>query len=173
MNCKDIEQDLYLYAELSAQERARVDEHLKTCTSCAGLRAAIELSEKQIHALATMPIEAQHAARLTRKIMDGIASPEVAESHHGILNSMIRTVSIKYACSALSIGLILLFGVQFYNVPNQPFHQESEGATVVIHSSSVRQAFTKVRQANLASIPCRSPFRSEMSVRNCLLNKYK
>ena len=72
MNCAESEKRIYLYNELTPQERYETDEHVKTCTSCSLLmqRAIIMRNSIKVHSAHTTPM-ANHA-QMTRRIMDAV-----------------------------------------------------------------------------------------------------
>ena len=172
MDCREIEKNLYLYAELTETEKREVDDHLKNCSSCREVWAAIVNSQQKIQNIAAVRAEPENAARLTHKIMSGIQQETVTRSSVSFLDKILRSVAMRYFFSGMSAALVLLFILQAYPTAVQPSNKTfaPTEATVLLRSVEFKQTYAQLKDKYAA---CRSPFRPAEAYRDCLLNKLK
>lgn len=110
MNCKDLEPrlSLYLYAELTAEERASVDAHLAACESC---RAQLEETQRLHQLLSECPQPEPTAEMLAqcRQALDAALDREQL-GWRGLLRSWFPGFTPFPALRAATVLTLLLFG---------------------------------------------------------------
>lgn len=106
MICKEIEEEIYLYHELTASHKEIVDEHIKHCTACQKLFVFTQEYQSIIIGLAENKPQPSNHARLTSNIMQGIGKRRAQTSLW--LNSLF----IKYSMVVASLILVVAFGFE-------------------------------------------------------------
>lgn len=106
MNCKQIEQRIYLYGELNEAERAETDQHIKACKNCFAVFEARERQRIQITRIATHTPRIRNSAALTSKIMQEI-KPNSTWTER--LTGKAREGWLKISFAAVSAALVLIF----------------------------------------------------------------
>jgi predicted anti-sigma-YlaC factor YlaD len=173
MDCKSIEQLLYLYTELAPDEKEQVKEHLESCTACRQLLESIQQTQQKIHTVAVHRAVPAHAANLTRRIVEKLPSRSKTSPAEAILQFMNKEI-LRYSLSTVSFILVVVFMIQFFD-PGQPNipTRSATSKVVVLNASQWRSAFSKKQQSRSAVAQCISPFRSDAYIKECLMNTLK
>jgi anti-sigma factor RsiW len=107
MSCEKYEQNLYLYDELSPQERAIIDEHVHTCIACRSLLEEIQQQSAWVkYASQTRP-EPAHPQRLTNAILAQLSQPRTSMATKFL--APLDILFVRYSLAAVSLGLVVLF----------------------------------------------------------------
>lgn len=131
MRCKDFEQDIYLYSELSETEKTKVGVHLETCAACKELFQLVSATRVSITEAAAKKPEIVNHARLTSNIMQAVAGQRKQST------LWINNVFLKYTMAAVSCVLIIAFGAEQISSAER-FSKPIPGTkTVTLNSASI------------------------------------
>ncbi len=108
MNCRKIEEKIYLYMELTSSEKKRVDEHLTQCDACSKLAHQLFHSREVIKNAASHKPQLRNPQPLTQRIMNAIEN-EKSRSVFSVLTDYMDNLFVRYAISAVSVFLISFF----------------------------------------------------------------
>lgn len=108
MRCREFEKRIYLYEELTTEERKVVDHHINQCAACRELIEQISNSRAIIKKVKLHQPEAQNSNRLTQRIMNAI-DQEKEKSLLEVWVTYLDSLFFRYATSALSVFLISFF----------------------------------------------------------------
>lgn len=109
MKCEEAEELIWLYEELSFDEKKRIDDHVLNCVSCTRARARyLQLKAATEVLRSDMPIPA-HAARLTHNIMATVGKQKVGRTSFWFA---INTRAVRLASMCLSLMLIIGFVIE-------------------------------------------------------------
>lgn len=104
MKCTIAQQHIYLYSELSAQERQSLHVHLDTCERCAKVFQAMQATMALV-SQSQQPLAVDHAA-LTARIIQAVA----ATSRRPLpTNWWLGQTLLRYGMAACSVLLIVFF----------------------------------------------------------------
>jgi predicted anti-sigma-YlaC factor YlaD len=114
MDCKEFEEHIWTYDELSVPEKESLDKHLLTCAACQqAWKQAQQLKVATSAWQDERPVPG-HAARLTHQVMRSInRQPDETVARSWL--SHINTPRLRYACMSLSAMLIIGFMVETNN----------------------------------------------------------
>ncbi|GHN00896.1 hypothetical protein WSM22_23850 [Cytophagales bacterium WSM2-2] len=174
MSCKDFETNIYVYDELSQSERTQLDIHLKTCLHCSALFQEIKQVQHLVSSVASEKPQPPHAARLTGTIMTKITKP-VSRSWIEHAYDFLVSQRARYALTALSSGLVILFCIQSFDdtTPVQKPQSASLANTVILNAKLFGENFSHNREKRALFADCRSPFQSSRYYVNCVKSKLK
>lgn len=172
MSCKDFEQSIYVYSELSTDEKKMIDAHLQTCSSCTSMFEELKQSQLLIEGLINENIVPKNAARLTSSIMSKISTDKVDRS--SIFTGLLLG-HVRIALSGLSIVLLLSFAVEFLQGPEQLNAAQSlvVDNSVVLNSKIFRENFSQGKVKHSLFADCGSPLKMGQSYLDCLRSKLK
>lgn len=139
MKCKDFEERIYLYSELSEAERQSLEAHIKNCAACARLFQDFTSIRQHIAKVAALKSEPVNNARLTSNVMQAIGRQQKKTSVW--FNSSV----LKCAMVAASLTLIVLFGIEQME-PYELKKQIPVAHTVVLESTSISKNFLNRKQ---------------------------
>lgn len=139
MNCKETEQEIYLYRELTASEKATVDEHIGQCVACQKLFISIQEYQSFVNGLAENKPQPANHARLTSSIMQAI------NQHQNQKTTGLNSLFVRYAMVAASLSLIVLFGAEQLE-PNEFNKRQPVARAVVLESTSLSKIFLKGKE---------------------------
>lgn len=108
MNCRRMEEKIYLYTELASSEKKIVDEHLHQCEACGNLARQLFYSQGVIENAAGHIPELRNPHRVTMRIMNAIEK-EKSRSIFSVLTYYLDNIFVRYAISAVSVFLISFF----------------------------------------------------------------
>lgn len=109
MKCEEAEELIWLYDELSPDEKKRIDDHVLNCVSCTQARTRyLQLKAATEVLRSDMPTPA-HAARLTHNIMAAVGKQKVGRTSFWFA---INTRAVRLACMSLSCILIIGFVIE-------------------------------------------------------------
>jgi hypothetical protein len=173
MKCTDFERDIYLFAELSQEERSRLEDHLAECASCKELFQSVYHAGQLVQSVASVKKEIPHAARLTHKILARVAQQKPQPSFRLDL-SLRKGHLVRYAFSLASFLLVFGFGLEFFGRPEKMESEDSINTSIVVSSSRFREELAKYKQSHSAGslATCASPLRPTEYLQ-CLKNRLK
>lgn len=158
MNCKEIEQKIYLYGELSEAELSQIEEHLPGCKSCRSQLEGVESKRKAIEHLASHTPAIRNSAALTSRIMQNISTKPTGLEHIGI---GIKGVWQKITLTAISAALVLLFVQEQRQEPAISKGPVQSGA--VLNSNLFRQLHQETRRKKESSVYGRLTYQRSLS----------
>lgn len=135
MKCKDFEQDIYLYSELSEAERVKVDAHIQECTACKELFQLVASANAIVAKASLVTPEVANHGRLTSNIMQAL---QIQQKNSSALS--FKSLFVKYAMVAASLILVTLFVVEQQS-GTIPKKTTSLTETVTLNSASLTKAF--------------------------------
>lgn len=174
MNCIDYHTMIYLKDELSDLELQSLEQHLKTCASCALLSSDVMLFQERISSVAHSELKPVNAAKLTSSIMAAIQAEKRREPALDQLKNWIQQYLLRYSFASVSLALIIFFGMEFYTAPKpiaNPTFQQYQ-VEVILDSSILKHNLTAIKQRKSGFASCKSPFISSMDYIECLKTKY-
>lgn len=122
MECRDIREKLsaYIDGEISSQEKARIDEHLKACRKCKGAFADLK---KALHYVQNLE-EIEPPPWLTGKVMALVRSE--AEEKRGILRRLFYPLHIKLPIETIAAILIAFTTIYVFKAIQPEVQREKE-----------------------------------------------
>jgi ABC-type uncharacterized transport system permease subunit len=174
MNCKKYETMIYLKDELSDLELQSLEKHLKTCASCALLSSEVMLFQERISSVAQSELQPANAAKLTSSIMAAIQNEKRSETLLDQIKRWLQEYPLRYSLATVSLGLIIFFGVEFFNHPNQVPHpvQQHYQAEVILSADMLQDKSGTTKQRKSGFAACKSPYISTLAYIECLKNKH-
>jgi predicted anti-sigma-YlaC factor YlaD len=115
MNCKDYEERVFTYKELSEEELAEVHMHLKECINCSKLMDQVKELNCVI-AQASSP-QPKNAAALTHRIMESL--PQVRSTGWRQAVDFFNNTWVQYSLRVTSMVLVLFFVFETVQSPMQ------------------------------------------------------
>lgn len=106
MKCKDFEQDIYLYSELSKAEKLRLNAHLQECAECKALFQLVLVTQELITKESSAKPEVVNHARLTSNIIQAIQAESPKQS---VFAARVKQLFLKYSFATASLTLVILF----------------------------------------------------------------
>jgi predicted anti-sigma-YlaC factor YlaD len=112
MSCKRFREMVYSYKELGGKDRALVEDHMKTCSSCAEELRRINSSFEMLHSLKANFENALPTPDVTSEVMRSVRRSK--ELHGSILEkiSIPRFALLRYTLAGLSLCFVILFVVE-------------------------------------------------------------
>jgi len=147
MKCKETEQAIYLYQELSVDERSKVDAHVDTCEECALLLREWKQSVGLIQHAKQVQVVPNNAAHLNHRIMNAIHSTP-SNSVFDLVLVKLRTQFVSYGMATMSLILVVFF-ISEQNQSNKAMVMDKKysGAhDVVLNSNSFFKALQEGRE---------------------------
>lgn len=172
MSCKDFEQNIYVYHELSTDEKKLVDTHLQTCSSCAALFEELKQTQLLIEQMANEAIVPKNAARLTSGIMSKISTEKI--NRVSIFSDLLLGRA-RIALTCLSVVLLVAFAVEFLQDTAQLKATQSlvVDNSVVLNSKIFRDNFSQGKVKHSLFADCGSPLKIGQSYLDCMRSKLK
>ncbi|MEY4931519.1 MAG: hypothetical protein RI909_2243 [Bacteroidota bacterium] len=106
MKCQDFEKRIYLYRELTDDEKKLTDIHISGCESCQALLRRVSQQQNLIKTIATKKILAKQPQRLTEQIMNSIEQSEKRANPLRGVTAFLDSLFVRYAFAVLSFLLI-------------------------------------------------------------------
>lgn len=142
MKCQEIEQVIYFYAELSADEKSKVDYHISRCAACALLFNEWKHAEEWISRTKEIPLFPENAARLTHRVMNAIEPMPKATGLEFVWSGF-SSQWVRYSLAILSVISIVFFTAEQQRYQTKVWvNNTSDQMSVVLNSGS----FIKARQ---------------------------
>jgi hypothetical protein len=148
MNCREAEERIYLYEELSPREREQTDLHIKTCAACKQISDRAK-TLREMTAATAKPVLPDSAA-MTRRIMSVVQQKVPGRAMTlGKFFQVPYINALRYSMAALSLLLLFSF-VQEYNMGVQVSGpvRSSHNTGAVLNTTSFREALETARKKN-------------------------
>jgi anti-sigma factor RsiW len=147
MKCKDFERNIYLYTELTEAERTQTDSHIRECVACKELFQCVSA----VHALVThasqVKPELVNHGRLTSNIMQAVARQQTQPA------SWINRLFFKYTMVAVSLALVIAFGIEQSTPVEMPGKRTPTAEMVPLPSVSLSKIFRDRKEKVPATKP--------------------
>jgi hypothetical protein len=116
MRCREFENKIYRYDELTVPEKVLLEEHRSHCVDCSSLAEQVIQSQRLVKKVSALKAEAQNPHQLTQRIMNSI-STNTHENIFDKLTSYIDNLFVRYSFSVVSLLLValLLYQQQEFN----------------------------------------------------------
>ncbi len=111
MKCKEFEERIYLYEELTDSEKALIDEHRSLCEACNKLADQVIQSGMLIKRASLLKAEVKNPHQLTQRIINSIAK-EKEVSMVDQLAIYLDNLFVRYAFGVASLLLVTFFLVE-------------------------------------------------------------
>ena len=108
MKCKEFEERIYLYEELTDSEKALIDKHRNDCETCNKLAGQVIHSQALIRKASLLKAEVKNPYLLTQQIIHSIAK-EKGVSLSDQLASYLDNLFVRYAFGVASLLLVTFF----------------------------------------------------------------
>lgn len=108
MKCKEFEEGIYLYEELTDSEKALIDKHRNDCEACNKLAGQVIHSQALIHKASPLKAEVKNPYLLTQRIINSIAI-EKSVTLSDQLVSYLDNLFVRYAFGVASLLLVTFF----------------------------------------------------------------
>lgn len=108
-SCKDFEQEIYFYRELTKENKEVLDNHLTSCKQCREIFAIVQQTEALISKTASAKPEPVNSAQLTSNIMQRVGNQQKQNS------SWINNMFLRSTMAAASLIIIIAFGVESFS----------------------------------------------------------
>ena len=172
MNCKDFEEQIVLFPELSNEERAIVTEHLNSCASCMELFNSVTETVNVLREIGKVNIEIQDPFRLTNIIMARIkAKKSQPWSLFNLSFLRFELAQVKYAMSVASFLLVFTFGIEQFQSSeiSGTAVSSSNSKMVILNRRTFQEELSKSKTSVLIlANNCKSPFNIGKVNKDCL-----
>lgn len=148
MKCRDFEQDIYLYRELTLPERSGIDQHVKECGDCRKLLKIVLASQSMIVQASQLKAEPENFSRLTHTIMQAV---EDSSTQKRFRFEFSFEGFIKYSLVTASLVLITFFVMEQQTSLEMP-DRIARGETVPLRSQSVVKIIKEQKGKKEASL---------------------
>lgn len=108
MKCKEFEERIYLYEELTDSEKALIDKHRNDCEACNKVADQVIQLGKLIKRAGLLKAEVKNPHQLTQQIMNSIAKQK-GVSVLDQLASYLDNLFVRYAFGVASLLLVSFF----------------------------------------------------------------
>lgn len=112
MNRCKFEKRIYLYRELTFDEKKSTDAHIAQCESCRQLATRFFQEQKLIRDFSTRQFASTNPQQLTQGIMNSIERNEKRPIRFDRINSFLDRLFVRYAFGVLSLLLIAFFFIE-------------------------------------------------------------
>lgn len=172
MSCKEFERSIYVYSELSAEEKRLVDAHLQTCVSCAARFEEMSTVHSLIKQIAADELIPSNAARFTGNVMSKIISVQPRPTPSPAVRFFIFT---RLAFTLVSAVLLVGFVVELRKDSDQSKRilSVNSGGPVILNAKLVREDLSLRKTRHLLFADCRSSWKAPQFDLNCVKSKLK
>lgn len=139
MNCKDIQQEIYLYDELTPTGEKVIDSHIESCVSCRELFVTVQQANMLISKEALLVPQPKNFSKLTSDIMQAVEIE--SKQKESRIGSFLSRLSLKYTMAAASLALILGFGFESFSSAEQVTKRYPSAKTVTLNSTSLAKSY--------------------------------
>jgi hypothetical protein len=174
MTCREVEEQIVLFSELTDGEKALVETHVKECSSCKEMLAVAELMNQRVARAAAVSPKVQHPIALTNTIMEGV---QQRKPYSWNLSGLFLSPGEPYLTYALAIASLVcvgFFGMEQLDntaiMNSAVIATHADTRTVVLNKGTFQAALQKHRAAMgpVEIIGCANPFRMNQLDEACL-----
>lgn len=114
MNCKKVEELLFLYEELAPAEKTRVDAHLKNCVACATILMDVQKQQAVFAKAKIWSPEINDPVAFTDQLMESLPTKTFhTEKKINALSTLFRWSPLQTGLAACSLILAFTFAAEF------------------------------------------------------------
>jgi len=146
MNCKNIEESIFLYKELSLKERALVDKHITGCSSCKELLIQVNHQYQLTSKAAEIPVPTGNSERIKFRIMKGLEPNQKIN----LLDRIFLLFEYRWLQSAMGIVSITLIGFfvsEITSASNLAFNKSYKTDVAILNTQRFLQTYIKRRES--------------------------
>lgn len=167
MSCESHKKLIYLWDEISTEEKTMVQNHLDACPHCAMLFIEVQSMKEKFVQVTVFRATAPNAAQLTSRIMQAVHTQQKAK-RIGLISHFLPGYQItRNAFAALSLFLLLSFSLEYSNTPTAHKQQPQGHRESVILNSSIIHAENRNKRQSVFKT-CRTPFASQLAYLECI-----
>jgi len=146
MNCKNIEELVFLYKELETNEKALIEKHIIDCSSCKELLMQANYQYKVISKAAEMPLISENPERIKFRIMKGIEPNQKIN----LLDRIFLLFEYRWLQSTMGIVSIILIGFfvsEISSASNLAFNKSYKTDVAILNTQHFLQTYIKRRES--------------------------
>lgn len=166
MNCEEAKALLMDFDQLDEARQAALENHTRTCASCAAERDALRYMTAYTHALPSVDVLAQEPAKSNR------AGALRLEPEADVVPMFRVANRLSPWLAAASLVLAAFFVYEHLPTDGQSTIVPERGAT--LDTSMYKQKLNQIRETPRyrANVACRSPYRKPEQITQCVRQKY-
>jgi len=174
MTCSKFEQSIYLWEEISPEEKAAVSKHMEACTTCVALFQQVQFLQEQVAEVSAKKTISPNAARLTSRIMEAVHKQQQS-SHTILITSLFSPFHLlRYAFATLSLVLVISFSLEYAHTSTQQKTQTTSLEDGVILSSAIIRSSAEDRKKRKSIFSaCKTPFTDQLAYRECIKQQFQ
>ncbi len=173
MDCKDFENDIFLYWEISEKQKEALKLHLESCANCKTLFNEAMQMEQLVKEVSVQKATPANAAKLTSSIMEEIQLSR-AESWVDRINNILQSAFSKIALASASTILLITFSVEFFNdAPKIKTESPITSGFAILNSKLFKEETARQRNKTKLFAECTSPFKPQQYLIDCAKSKLK
>lgn len=171
MKCSAYEQSIYLWEEISPEEKAELNRHMEICPACTALFQQVQLMQAQLTEVSLNKTIAPHAAQLTSRIMQAVHEQQHANLATRLFSSF---QLIRYAFATLSLVLLVSFGVEYIHTgaPQKTLTTTREEG-VILSSAIIRSSAEDRKKRKSIFSTCKTPFTDQLAYLECIKQQFQ
>ena len=174
MKCSEYEQSIYLWKEISPEEKAALNRHMEVCPTCAALFQQVQLMQERVTEVSITKTNSPHSAHLTSRIMQAVHE----QQRNSTVNLTARLFSpfqlIRYSFATLSLVLLVSFGLEYIHTGTPQKTQSTTMEEGVILSSAIIRSSAEDRKKRRSIFSaCKTPFTDQLAYLECIKQQFQ
>lgn len=114
MNCKNAEESIILYSELTREEKIQLEAHIKNCAACSALFDGIQNQQEFFLTAKSWIPEIKNPVAFTDQIMDALpAKTFQSKKKENSVRTLFQWTPLQTGLAACSLVLAFIFAVEF------------------------------------------------------------
>jgi predicted anti-sigma-YlaC factor YlaD len=174
MKCNAYEQSIYLWEEISPEEKVTVNRHMETCPDCAALFQQVQVMQQQVTKVSAKRTISPNAAQLTSRIMQAVHEQQ-QRSHTTRLTSVFSPFQlVRYACATLSLVLLISFGLEYVQTGAiQKTQTTTLEEGIILSSAIIRSSAADRKKRKSIFSACKTPFTDQLAYKECIKQQFQ
>lgn len=174
MKCSTYEQSIYLWEEISPEEKAALTRHMEACPACTELFQQVQLMQAQITEVSQNKTTPPHAAQLTSRIMQAVHESQ-SNSRSTLTARLFSPFQlIRYACATLSLILLISFGLEYVQTGAiQKTQTTTLEEGVILSSAIIRLSAADRKKRKSIFSACKTPFTNQLAYKECIKQQFQ
>lgn len=174
MKCSAYEQSIYLWEEISPEEKDAVNKHMEICPDCAALFQQVQVMQQQVTKVSAKRTISPNAAQLTSRIMQGVHEKQ-QRSHTTRLTSVLSPFQlVRYACATLSLVLLISFGLEYVQTGAiQKTQTTALEEGIILSSAIIRSSAADRKKRKSIFSACKTPFTNQLAYKECIKQQFQ
>jgi hypothetical protein len=169
MNCKENEPMIYVWNELTEEERVHLLKHLADCPACSRLYLETTQLQNKIGRVAADKTTVTNAAALTSRIMSAVHQQQKSETRNILSKIFPPLYVVRYSFALMSLLLLITFGTEYlYGIGRRSNESGNRGETVILSSSIIHPTKNDRKKKKSIFSVCRSPFTDQLTYLQCI-----